>query len=224
MEQFISNFIRNCREFGVTPTDTVINQIIDRKTPEDASKNGKILNLSGSNLPVKDCAVLAKTLSEDRYIEELRFADCLLTEESCKLLLNYISSNRALKRVDFKGNNIRSAAELVGRILKKTTTLTHLSLEWNAIGLWEFGLASIAEGLQVNQTLRYLDLRNNQITYGGGAYIANALKSNRVLKTLDLRWNNIGLQGARAFLSMLKHNTEIMRLELAGSIISPKRL
>ncbi len=217
MEEFRSSFMRNCRELGIAPSDVILHEIRERKTSEgSATELG--LDFSGNNLTVQDCAVLAKTLSSDRCITELRFSDCLLTEEACKLLLSYLSSNRSIRKLDLKGNNIRASAELVGRILKRTPSLTHLSLEWNAIGLWDSGLAAIAEGLQVNQTLRYLDLRNNQISHEGATFISNALKINRILKNIDLRWNNVGLLGAQSFLSMLKTNKDIVKIDLSGIV------
>ena len=214
MEEFKRNFVRNCKDYGIAPSAPLLNELRStRKTREDSPLS---LDFSGCNLAVHDCTVLAKTLSNDRNIEEVRFTDCLLTEESCKLLLIAFTSNKGVKKLDFKGNNIRSSAEFVGRILKVTTVLTHLNLEWNGIGLWNTAMSSLADGLQFNQTLRYLDLRNNQITHEGGTGIANALKVNHVLKVLDLRWNNVGMLGAKSFISMLKQNKEIVKLDIAG--------
>ena len=214
MEDFKRSFVQNCKEYGIAPSQPLLTEL--KATKKDEGQSTVTLDFSGCNLSVQDCAVLAKTLSNDRNIEEVRFSDCLLSEESCKLLLNSFTSNRGVKKLDFKGNNIRSSAEIVGRILKVTTILTHLNLEWNGIGLGNTAIASLADGLQANQTLRYLDLRNNQIAHEGGAYIADALKVNHVLKVLDLRWNNIGLLGAKSFISMLKGNKEIFKLEISG--------
>jgi len=217
MEAFKRNFVSCCKEHGVVPSSPLLCTLKATKTPREHTPPS--LDFSGCNLSVQDCAVLAKTLSNDINIEEVRFTDCLLTEDSCKLLLNAFASNKCLKKLDFKGNNIRSSAEIMGRILKLTTTLTHLNLEWNGIGLWDTAMSSLADGLQANQTLRFLDLRNNQITHEGGTHIANALKINRVLKVLDLRWNSVGMLGAKSFISMLRQNKEIIKLELSGNNI-----
>ena len=214
MEEFKRSFIQYCKEYGIAPSEPLLSEL--RSTKSSREQSSLSLNFSGCNLSVQDCTVLAKTLSNDRNIEEVRFTDCLLTEESCKLLLQAFTSNRGVKKLDFKGNNIRSSAEFVGRVLKVTTILTHLNLEWNGIGLWDAAMSSLADGLQFNQTLRYLDLRNNQITHEGATRIANALKVNHVLKVLDLRWNNIGMLGAQSFMSTLKQNKEIVKLDVAG--------
>lgn len=216
MEEFKRAFVNNCKEYGISPSEALLSVLKARKQREGESAPVS-LDFSGCNLAVHDCAVLAKTLSNDKNIEEVRFSDCLLSEESCKLLLNALTSNRGVKKLDFKGNNIKSSADQIGRILKVTTVLTHLNLEWNGIGLWDTAMSSLADGLQANQTLRYLDLRNNQITHEGGTHIANALKANRILKVLDLRWNNIGMLGAKSFLIMLKLNKEVLKIEISGN-------
>ena len=218
MEEFKLKVIQNCKEYGLAPSQVLLNEIRANKKNDDDS--GLNLDFSGCNLTVQDCAVLARSLANDRNITEIRFSDCLLTEEACKLLLTAFTSNRGVQKLDFKGNNIRSSAGLIGRILKVTTKLTHLNLEWNGIGLWESAVIAIAEGIQMNQTLRYLDLRNNQISHEGGTCIANALKANHILKVLDLRWNNIGMLGAKSFLSMLKQNKEIVKLEVSGTFVN----
>jgi len=82
--------------------------------------------------------------------------------------------------------------------------------------MWDSGIAAIAEGLALNQTLRVLDLSNNQISHEGGTEIAGALKRNKQLRVLDMRWNNIGVAGGRAFLNSLSHNKYVVSLELAG--------
>lgn len=218
MEEFKLNLVRNCKEYGIAPTEALLSELRHHRKA-DSSKvdlGPPSLDFAGSSLSVHDCAVLARTLSTDRNIKEISFSDCLLTEESCKLLLNALSTNKGLAKVDFKGNNIRSSGHIVGRILKVTTVLTHLNLEWNGVGFWDDAITSIAEGLQVNQTLRYLDLKNNQISHEGGTNIANALKANHVLRMLDLKWNNVGMLGAKSFLNMLKHNKMIVKLDLSG--------
>lgn len=92
-----------------------------------------------------------------------------------------------------------------------------MTLEWNCLGIWETGIAALADALSVNQTLEELDLRNNKIGPQGGATLANQLKHNTTLRRLDLRWNNVGMIGGRAFLDVLKWNKTVLYVELAGN-------
>ena len=53
-------------------------------------------------------------------------------------------------------------------------------------------MQSIGEGLKTNNTLKYLDLRNNNITDDSGIQsIIDGLKTNNTLKTLTLRNNKL---------------------------------
>ena len=223
MEEFRIKYVRACHECNVTPSDAIISALHDRRNGtlslhEDQDEDlGGILDLSGCNLTIADCSVLAKCLMTSTLFHDLRFTDCLLTEEACKFLLNALCFNQRILKVDFKGNNVRSSgAELVGKLLKRTTVLTHLRLEWNALGMWDSGMSALAEGLALNHTLKYLDLRNNQISHEGAVELANAVKRNKTLKIFDLRWNNIGIIGAKAFLAAINHNNALTKLELSG--------
>lgn len=71
----------------------------------------------------------------------------------------------------------------------------------------------------MNQSLKDLDLRNNQITHTSALELCVAIQKNTSLLTLDLRWNNIGLVGGKGILSALKKNHTLTQLQLAGNNI-----
>jgi len=211
-----NKYIQTCQQSNTHPNDAILRAIRESSKRNKTKDSDFSLNLSGVNLSVTDSSVLSKCFATDNYIEEYHFTDCLLCEESCKIILNALSFNKTVKILDLKGNNLRaSGAELIGKLLKRTT-LVELFLEWNSLGMWDSGIAAIAEGLALNQTLRVLDLSNNQISHEGGTEIAGALKRNKQLRVLDMRWNNIGVAGGRAFLNSLSHNKYVVSLELAG--------
>ena len=224
MEDFHKRYARICREQHTYPLDAVLNHIrryLDsRLSGEESVNDGEEmvkLDLSGYNLTPDDCNALATALADDLFFEELNLSDCLLSEESSKILLRGLLDNQAIKRLSLKGNNIRSgAAEMLGQFLKKNTCVRSLLVEWNALGLWDSGMRAICEGLAINQVLLFLDLRNNQITHEGANHLAVALKRNHCLRGLDLRWNNIGLLGGRELLEALKYNKRLVGLELTG--------
>lgn len=223
MEEFYKRYTRICREHHVYPLEVVVNHIRSfsdgglagegNLTSEGMTK----LDLSSYNLTPEDCNALLTALTDDLFFEELSFSDCLLSEESSKILLRGLMDNKAVKRLNLKGNNIRSgAAEVLGQFLKKNTCVRSLLVEWNSLGLWDNGMRAVCEGLALNQVLLFLDLRNNQITHEGASQIAVALKRNQCLRGLDLRWNNIGLLGGRELLEALKYNKRLVGLELTG--------
>jgi Ran GTPase-activating protein (RanGAP) involved in mRNA processing and transport len=216
MEDFSSRYRRVCKECLVTPLECVLSQVHGR-TEDLAEDDARILDLSSYNFTPDDCNALAKTLSYDAYFKEVRFNDCLLSEDASKILLYGLLRSRSLETIDLKGNNLRcSGAEAVGIFLKKNTSVRCLRLDWNSLGLWGTGVGALAEGLAANQTVVLLDLRNNQISHDGATELASCLKRNSTLKALDLRWNNAGLLGGRAFLTALQYNKSLTSLELQG--------
>lgn len=220
MNSYKSNYLQACKDRNVVPNDGVI-RIIKESNKLNYLENGEpFLNFSGCNLSVSDCQLLSKCFATDDLVQRYLFTDCLLSEDVCKVTLNAFMFNKSLTVLDLKGNNLRnSGAHLVGKLLKRTMSLTELYLEWNTLGMWDDGITAIAEGLALNRSLQVLDLSNNQISHEGGQEIASSLKQNRVLRTLDMRWNNIGVIGGRAFLSSLNHNKYLVNLALAGNNI-----
>ena len=223
MEEFHKRYTRICREQHTYPLEAVSNHIrsyLDGGLAGEVSLSSEEmtkLDLSGYNLTPDDCNALSAALVDDLYFEELTLSDCLLSEESSMILLRGLTDNQAIKRLNLKGNNIRSgAAEMLGHFLKKNTSVRSLLVEWNSLGLWDNGMRAVCEGLALNQVLLFLDLRNNQITHEGATQLAMALKRNQCLRGLDLRWNNIGLLGGRELLEALKFNKRLVGLELTG--------
>lgn len=56
-----------------------------------------------------------------------------------------------------------------------------LSLEWNSIGTNEDGFKELCEGLELNASLQYLDLRSNNIDPNGAIQLSTAFLSNNTL-------------------------------------------
>ncbi|XP_068755458.1 leucine-rich repeat-containing protein 45-like [Montipora capricornis] len=224
MEEFYKRYVRICREQHSYPLEAVSNHIqsyLEGGEVSSLSSEGMTkLELSGYNLTPDDCNALATALTDDLYFEELNLCDCLLSEEASKILLRGLMENQSIKRLNLKGNNIRSgAAEMLGQFLKKNSSVRSLLVEWNSLGLWDNGMRAVSEGLAVNQSLLFLDLRNNQVSHEGASQLAVALKKNHSLRGLDLRWNNIGLLGGRELLEALKYNKGLIGLELTGNNI-----
>ena len=82
-----------------------------------------------------------------------------------------------------------TGAEALAVILKESSSLSFVSLEWNQIA--SEGATSLAEALAFNTSLLHVDLRNNGIGDDGALALAKMLEENDTLKTLDLRWNQV---------------------------------
>lgn len=68
--------------------------------------------------------------------------------------------------------------------LKSCLISPSLILEWNNLGVWKEGFSLFCQGLEANNVLQRLDLRNNQINHQGAGELAMALKENASLQEL----------------------------------------
>ncbi|XP_033894361.3 leucine-rich repeat-containing protein 45 [Acipenser ruthenus] len=214
MEDFRRTYLRLCKESGLEPHESVLNQLHNVRAAGDSTR----LDLATQSLSVDTCAVLGRVLSNDVLFTEVVLSDCMLSEEGVKLLLHGLCSNTTVKVLDLKGNNMRAVgSEALGKLLRQNKSIRRLTLEWNALGMWGEAFSIFCEGLGSNEALKQLDLRNNQINHQGAGELAMALKRNTTLQELDLRWNNIGLLGGRALLESLQQNRTLLQLEMAGN-------
>uniref|UniRef100_K9IM92 Putative leucine-rich repeat-containing protein 45 n=1 Tax=Desmodus rotundus TaxID=9430 RepID=K9IM92_DESRO len=210
MEELPRSYSRLCRESGAEPQEAVLQQL-------HAAPRGR-LDLATQSLTLDTCRALGELLQKEARLTELVLSDCMLSEEGATLLLQGLCANTVLRFLDLKGNNLQaSGAEVLGKLLRQSTSIQSLTLEWNSLGTWEDAFATFCRALAGNGVLRQLDLRNNQISHQGAEELALALKSNTSLQQLDLRWNNIGLLGGRALVNCLPSNRTLWRLELAGN-------
>ncbi|KAM5309034.1 leucine-rich repeat-containing protein 45 isoform 4-T4 [Glossophaga mutica] len=210
MEELPRSYSRLCRESGAEPQEAVLQQL-------RAAPRGR-LDLATQSLTLDTCRALGELLQKEAQLTELVLSDCMLSEEGAALLLQGLCANTVLRLLDLKGNNLQAAgAEALGKLLRHSTSIQSLTLEWNNLGTWEDAFATFCRALAGNGVLRQLDLRNNQISHQGAEELALALKSNTSLQQLDLRWNNIGLLGGRALVTCLPSNRTLWKLELAGN-------
>ena len=82
-------------------------------------------------------------------------------------------------------------ATVVAEILKSNTSVTEVYLSYNK-GIGDEGAKALAEALEVNATVRMLQLENCGIGDDGAAALAEALRSNTSLTELGL-WVNDGI-------------------------------
>ncbi|XP_018090541.1 leucine-rich repeat-containing protein 45 isoform X2 [Xenopus laevis] len=217
MDEFKRLYVCMCQERGSEPQESVLGQL---KEINKSAKRGH-LDLSTKSISQDSCQVLGILLQNDVTFTQVLLSDCMISEDGLKALLQGLHSNSVIKHLDLKGNNLRAeGSEALGKFLRHTASLTSLTLEWNNLGTWENGFSFFSDGLASNQTLKKLDLRNNQINHKGAEELSMALKHNSTLQELDLRWNNIGLLGGRAIQSCFESNKTLVKLELSGNNIS----
>ncbi|XP_037081692.1 leucine-rich repeat-containing protein 45-like [Pollicipes pollicipes] len=166
------------------------------KGPRLGFKDGRRLDLSGSDVPTEQAAVLGNLLSTTADVTQLCLNDCLLSEDALKALCLGLCLNTSVELLELRGNNVRGpGTEHLATLLKKNGRLRALTLEWNNLGLSPPSFRVFADALRTNRGLTSLDLRSNQLDHQCAAYVARAVASNRHLSHLDLRWNGVGVLG-----------------------------
>ena len=155
-------------------------------------------------------------------------------DESSMTLRNFIiSSECKLRKLLINGSDVddKECVELVDA-LKRNSTIIHLGLAKNKIGESELlnvvmpdivtGGEALASLLQINNTLKILDLSWNAIRLASSEQFGSALEFNKSLIDLDISYNNFGDLGSQYLGRSLKYNNTLIRLNLSYNSITPK--
>lgn len=101
---------------------------------------------------------------------------------------------------------------LLSEMLQVNKTLKHLDLSSN-LSLSDSGICSIFEGLRSNSTLLHLNICNTNISFEGAVRIADSLQHGSCsLRTLDIGMNSIGTNGFARIANSLEFNRLLEKL------------
>jgi len=155
-------------------------------------------------------------------------------DDSSITLRNFISSNECkLRKLLINGSDVddKECVALV-EALKRNSTIIQLGLAKNKIGESELlnvvipdivtGGEALASLLQMNNTLKILDLSWNAIRLASSEQFGSALEFNKSLIDLDLSYNNFGDVGSQYLGRSLKYNNTLLRLNLSYNSVTPK--
>ena len=152
----------------------------------------KELYLKGNEIGEAGSEALGRALQSNHTLTHLNlyFNRCIGASGAAAIARALQSSRNQLTRLDLGLNKIScSGATFISESLCVNSSLTHLGLRHNKINF--SGAATIARSLDSNRTLIHLDLSGNEIGDSGAKELAHALKNqNNTLGYLDLRQNN----------------------------------
>jgi len=166
------SYLKNCKTYHV-PVDT--NVLITLKTHWNVLRPTNAFS-EGALLPLLDI------LSSNTHITKLVLAGM---------------GSIAHKRLGSGTGN--SNARLLGLILRKNTSITHLNL--CQTGLDDNGLAEICCGLQENHTVTDINLSKNNFGPKGLALLQRVLSTNKNIVKLDISMNALGFPSVHSILS-----------------------
>ena len=146
-------------------------------------------------------------LAENKTLEELRLAHCMLNSEDGDPIGSMVSKNVGLKLLDLSKNRLSDkAVKIIADAMRGNKTLETLDLASNGIN--DAGGEALA--LMIRQTTGLCDLsiRPNMMTTSGNA-IEEQLRRNHVLRKLDFSYNDFSYQAYSGILHTLARNMQL---------------
>ena len=156
-------------------------------------------------------------------LQVLRFQRGNIDRQNAVGILRSLEHNTSLEELDLSGNSqlAEGDSETVGcaleRMLNVNRTLKVLNL--SDCRLKTAVVTHIAAGLRHNTSLAELNIGwNCSITSEGWVAMFNALHNNTALKKLDISHNKLGMEGSLALAEMLSCNKSLTELKFSGCI------
>ena len=166
------------------------------------------------------CAI-ERMLNVNKTLKILNLRSCGFTSEAATNFANGLAHNCSIERVDLCYNQISSTgAASIFRSLEHNTSLKELDLSGNsqlAKGDSEAVGCAIERMLNVNKTLKILNLRGCGFPSEAATNFANGLAHNCSIERVGLCYNQISSTGAASIFRSLEHNTSLKELDLSGN-------
>ena len=153
----------------------------------------------------------------------LSYIGLVPTEDTAQALTTMLQINKTIKHLDLSGNWYFSdkGAYFVFQGLQHNTTLVHLNLRYTGLVATEDTAQALTTMLQINKTIKHLDLSMNLTFSDSGAYcVCQGLKHNTSLVYLDLSSTKITDKGAEYIAQALKYNCSLKTLNLSQNQIT----
>ncbi|XP_068109310.1 NACHT, LRR and PYD domains-containing protein 12-like isoform X2 [Hyperolius riggenbachi] len=168
------------------------------------------LDLSNNNFVRPELSVLMAALTTSR-IEELLLSYNHLTSRSCPHLASWIRNNQTLRKLGLSGNSLGGPDFSVLMTALPTSRIEELHLQHN--GLPSRSLPHLATGIRNNQTLRKLNLSNNDLRGPEFSGLMEALPTSRI-EELDFSCNFLPPTSLPYLASAIRNNLTLRKLNL----------
>jgi Leucine-rich repeat (LRR) protein len=145
------------------------------------------LDLSNNQLDDLVFCELAVGISQNYSLTSLAFSKNLITLVAMKMFDSILKYSRVLEELDLSHNKLGDESiQLVAKNIGRNKKLTILKL--SHIGISDACCADLAYMLELNSTLKSLDLSGNTIKHPGAKQILQVMLSgkNKVLRHLNL--------------------------------------
>ncbi|XP_042559460.1 NACHT, LRR and PYD domains-containing protein 12-like [Clupea harengus] len=179
----------------------------------------KELDVSNNNPGESAKNLLFATLKDPHFkIEELRLADCKLTEESYKAVASVLQSLVSLRELDLTNNYLKDSGV---QLLSAGLSSPHCKLQTLRLAdckLTEESCKALASTLQSSVSLTELDLTNNDLKDSGIQLLSAGLSNPHcTLQTLRLADCKLTEESCKAVASALQSSVSLTELDLTNN-------
>ncbi|XP_051992105.1 NACHT, LRR and PYD domains-containing protein 3-like isoform X2 [Xyrauchen texanus] len=184
-----------------------------------SSKSLTEMDLSNNDLQDSGVKLLSDALKSPHCtLEILRFAACRFTDQCCESLSSVLQSSKSLRELDLSNNDLQdSGVKLLSDALKSP----HCTLEILRFAACSFTgqcCESLSSVLQSSNSLRELDLSNNDLQDSGGKLLSDALKSPHcTLEILRFAACRFTGQCCESLSSVLQSSNSLRELDLCNN-------
>ena len=166
------------------------------------------------------CAI-ERMLNVNTTLKVLNLSECRFTSEVAPYFVNGLAQNHSVIKVILHSNDIgNTTAVSIFRSLEHNTSLEELNLSGNsqlAEGDSEAVGCAIERMLNVNRTLKVLNLSDCGFADEVATYFSNGLAQNCMVQKLVLCSNQTGSTGAVNIFRSLENNASLKELDLSGN-------
>ena len=178
------------------------------------------LDLSGKEVGVVGCMVVAGLLPVMASLTNISLARSKLGEEGSKIICSALKSSSTMTDLDLSGSpvfgsNIGGAAgaKHVAEMLKVTGSLTSINLQYNNLG--SEGAKALAPGLRGRASLTSINLEDNDLGPEGAKALAPAIRDSASLTRISLSYNHLGSKGAKALAPAIRESASLKKIDLS---------
>ena len=178
------------------------------------------LHLDYTGIGFEDCEALNELLASSSYLKVLCISENALSVDSVHLILDGLSYNVSLEKLNMHYSNFSSDNVLhLASILKVNTTLKVLNISQG--GIQSRDAVHLAKALEGNDTTRLqtLSLSDNPIGSDGTSAFAAMLAINKSLTKLNIRCCSIQGEGAVCLAkAIMEENTTLREFDISNWI------
>ncbi len=174
--------------------------------PQDLKKSTlRYLDLSNNSLSENECRLFVDYLQKYHSLEEVNLSGNALLGPAANSIGIYLKLVKGLKKIDLSKceMNDESSPLLIKNL--DYSIVESIILDSNPLG--QIGAILLANMLRINKNMKFISLKNCEITGFGMTLLAKNCENNTYLKEIDLRNNKIGYEEYKTLKQLIEGKT-----------------